>query len=496
MTVIGADAGNAFAEAPPPKAPLYLAVDEQYQTWWTEHLGNDPIPDGYVLPVQHAIQGHPESPRLWEQHINKILIDMGFKSTTHERCIYRARYEDDEVLFLRQVDDFAVACRNPEIAKKIIAIIGAKLTVPLNQLGTIKKFNGLDIKQTKYYTKIYCESYLNKVLDAHGWQETETAQNPLPMRSESTYQAQLETATPPTTEAEQKQLQDAHFNYRQVIGEAIYAMVTCRPDISFAVIKLAQYSNNPAEIHYKAARQLMKYLAQTKDKGIIYWRKQAVDHLPDVPPEPCVSRSDVLNGVPHQPTYERPVAYSDSDWAQDRTHRRSVTGLMVMLAGGAIAYKSKYQTTVSLSSTEAEFTAAAEAGKMILYIQSILEELQYEAEEPTILYVDNMGALFMATADQPTKRTKHMDTKTFVLQDWLKEERLTMEAVRTQFNVSDHFTKALGRIKFYEQTDVIMGRRIPLYSPLHNPERIVNKIENIDANHIGTLIDDILKNVV
>ena len=90
---------------------------------------------------------------------------------------------------------------------------------------------------------------------------------------------------------------------------------------------------------------------------------------------------------------------------------------MVMLAGGIIAYKTKFQSTVSLSSTEAEFTAAAKAGKMALYLRFILTELGFSQYIPMIIYEDNMGALFMATADQPTKRTRHMDTKLFVLQD-------------------------------------------------------------------------------
>jgi hypothetical protein len=55
MTVLGADAGNAFAEAPPPIQPFYMAIDDQFRTWWTESMGNEPIPEGYVLPVKHAL---------------------------------------------------------------------------------------------------------------------------------------------------------------------------------------------------------------------------------------------------------------------------------------------------------------------------------------------------------------------------------------------------------------------------------------------------------
>ena len=194
-------------------------------------------------------------------------------------------------------------------------------------------------------------------------------------------------------------------------------MVTCHLDISYAVIKLSQYSSNPAEVHYKAARQLMKYLALTKSRGITYWRDACVPHLPEHTPDQRVSRSKVIDSIPESDQPREPHAYVDSDWGGDRSHRRSVTGLLVLLAGGAIAFKSKCQNSIALSSTEAEFTAAAEAGKTILYIRSILRELGFDNHAPTLLYQNNMGAVFIATADQPTKRTWHIDTKMFAIQD-------------------------------------------------------------------------------
>jgi hypothetical protein len=465
MTALGADAGNAFAEAPPPIQPFYMAIDDQFRTWWTECLGNDPIPDGFVLPVNHALQGHPEAPRLWEKHIVAILDKMGFKSTTHERCVYQKTVDGEKVLFLRQVDDFAVACRQKEISKEIIRNIGAQLQVPLNDLGILKKFNGVDVLQTRDYTKIYCESFIDKVLKHHGWEETIKQHNPIPMRNDTAYQAQIEMATLPSTLEEQQQLHNKNFNYRQAIGEAIYAMTVARPDIAYAVIKLSQYSANPAKIHYQAVRQLFKYLALTKDRGVYYWRKHPIPDLPVIPAEPCISYSDILNTIPKTKQPQRMHAYVDSDWGSDRTHRRSVTGLVIMLAGGVITYKSKYQPTIALSSTEAEFTAASEAGKTTLYLRSILHELGFSQYLPTLLYEDNTGALHMANAQQPTRRTRHMDTKYFALQDWVEHDQIEVTQIGTANNISDAFTKALGRIKFYEQTDVIMGRRIPPYVP-------------------------------
>jgi hypothetical protein len=82
------------------------------------------------------------------------------------------------------------------------------------------------------------------------------------------------------------------------------------------------------------------------------------------------------------------------------------------IAGGTVLYKTKYQDTVALSSTEAEFTAAAEASKYILYVRSILDQLGIPQDAATpVLYKDNQGALLLTNAQQPTKRTRHMDIK-------------------------------------------------------------------------------------
>jgi hypothetical protein len=107
LIAIGADVSNAFAEAPAPKAPLFLYIDDTFQEWWVKHLGKEPIPEECnAVRVHNAIQGHPESPRLWEKYIDKILKDLGLTPTTHEPCLYSGEVDGVQILFLRQVDDF------------------------------------------------------------------------------------------------------------------------------------------------------------------------------------------------------------------------------------------------------------------------------------------------------------------------------------------------------------------------------------------------------
>ena len=153
----------------------------------------------------------------------------------------------------------------------------------------------------------------------------------------------------------------------------------------------------------------------------------------------------------------------DSDWAGDSTHRKSVTGIVIKLAGGAILCKSRFQDTIALSSTEAEFIAAVDAGKYILYLRSILEDIGLCQNDATILYEDNQGSLLLATAQQPTKRTRHIDIKHFVLQDWCEQDLISMRRINTADNCSDNLTKATSRSLFYRHMEYIQGKIIPEY---------------------------------
>jgi hypothetical protein len=73
LMIYGADVLNAFAEAPPPKQGIYIHPDRAFHEWWVNHKKRTPIPPGAVIPILSAMQGHPESPRLWEKHADAIL---------------------------------------------------------------------------------------------------------------------------------------------------------------------------------------------------------------------------------------------------------------------------------------------------------------------------------------------------------------------------------------------------------------------------------------
>ena len=467
---IGADASNAFAEAPPPKAPLFVLVDRQYREWYKSKYNKD-IPKGYVLRVKHAIQGHPEAPRLWSEFIDEIIQSkLNLTPTTHEKCLYRGHMDGKEVLFLRQVDDFSVAAEDEATCNKVIQEISKHLKAPLKNLGRVTRFNGVEVDQTNKFVRLHNTQYIEKILKRHGWlnDNYKSSRHPVPMRSDSKYLHLLENAKGPTDDKDRQKLElKMGFNYRQALGEILYAMVTCRPDISVSTTKLSQYSQNPAEEHYVALKNIFRYLRYTKKDGLIYWRKRETKFENMKSGETPVMYSDneiikeLMEDSLNINNESNMFSFVDSDWAGDTVHRKSITGIAVMFAGSVIAYKSKIQRTIALSSTEAEFMAACEAGKTILYLRTILEEMGVEQTEATILFEDNQGALLMANAQQPTRRTRHLDTAAFALQDWVSRDLVCLTYVSTTLNSSDAMTKPLARILFYKHFDRLMGRIDP-----------------------------------
>ena len=467
LTIVGADASNAFAEAPAPKAPMFVCIDEAYREWWTDR-GGEPIPQGYVLPVRHALQGHPESPRLWSKLIDKIIREkVGLKPTVHEPCLYHGDFNNEKVYLMRQVDDFAVASKNKETSNKVIEAISTHLSVPMHQLGIIDRFNGVDVQQTKDYIKIFNKTYIERILDGYDWSQKEAKAHthPIPMRDDAPYITRLDTEMGPDISTDPKGYQKVEkengFKYRKALGELLFCMVTCRPDISFPVIKLAKFANSPSSIHYQAIKNIFRYLRATIDHGLHFWRTETldVDYLPQIPPPNAFHLQNQIL----QQQLDQILTFVDADWGQDKNSRKSVTGIAMMFAGCVIYYKTKYQPTVAHSTTEAEFTAACDAAKVTLYVRSILDELGIPQDAATMIYEDNAGALLMGNAGQPTRRTRHMDIKIFSVQEWIEEDLIVLQDIQTSDNISDTFTKQLGRNLFWKHTDTLMGRRYPQY---------------------------------
>jgi hypothetical protein len=125
-----------------------------------------------VVRVQNTMQGHPESPRLWEKLIDKILKQIDFRLTKHEPCPCYGNINGSCTLFLRQVDDFAISTCTEDEANAIRHKMNQHLRLPIHNLGIIARFNGMDVNQMHHYKKLHCTKYLKKMTQSHAWNLT------------------------------------------------------------------------------------------------------------------------------------------------------------------------------------------------------------------------------------------------------------------------------------------------------------------------------------
>ena len=136
----------------------------------------------------------------------------------------------------------------------------------------------------------------------------------------------------------------------------------------------------------------------------------------------------------------------------------------MMLAGAAVHYRTCLQPTIAQSSTEAEFTNMADAGKAALYLKQILEELEIIMTTPTPIHADNQGAIQLANSQQPTRQTRHVEMKHFVILQQTDDKFINFIDTKTDENYSDSLSKPTAQTKFYEHTDIFMGRCRPAYT--------------------------------
>ena len=108
------------------------------------------------------MQGHPESPQLWEKHIDAILRELSHTPTVHEPCLYSGTIDGKQVIFKCQVDNFAITAPDKRTADILLNMIDDKLKIPLKRQGLLDMFNGIDVIQTRDYIKINCHTYIDK----------------------------------------------------------------------------------------------------------------------------------------------------------------------------------------------------------------------------------------------------------------------------------------------------------------------------------------------
>ncbi len=190
---------------------------------------------------------------------------------------------------MRQVDDFAIAAPEPDprTADILLDMLDDKVSMPVKRQGLLDMYNGIDVTQTRHYIKIDCHTYISKFctkyLDTWLGKVPLTANRPTPLPTDPTWLKKFNAATGPTDPNQAELASSMQIKYRGGIGELIWAMTTCRPDIAFTGVKLSQSNSNPAKHHYHGLKHAIRYLYITQTDGIYFWRTSPQLDLPKGP---------------------------------------------------------------------------------------------------------------------------------------------------------------------------------------------------------------------
>ena len=247
------------------------------------------------------------------------------------------------------------------------------------------------------------------------------------------------------------------FSYRTLLGEMMYAYVTCRPDIGYAITTLSKFSTKPSALHYSYLKSVAKYLRITKHWGIRYKRSVIRHDLPDPKHENDLIQDANLPDFTVDINKPELHCFVDAAYANDHRKRRSTTGFVFTFCGGAIVYRSKTQHVNALSSTEAEFIAAVTAAKTARYLRSMLTELGYPPDGPTKIHEDNASTIAIVNSRTPTERTRHIDIRYFAIQDWKEQGDIVLLHIAGVINPADDLTKPLGWVLHTRHARRFMG---------------------------------------
>jgi hypothetical protein len=221
--------------------------------------------------------------------------------------------------------------------------------------------------------------------------------------------------------------------FQYLIGGLMYAITQTRPDLAYPVAYLARYMQNPSAIHLKAVKGVFKYLKRTKDLSITY------------------------NGTTKPSLY----GFSDSDFAGDYSTRKSTYGYLFMLNNGPISWKSKRQSTIALSTIEAEFNGLEEATREAIWLKNLLFEIGINSG-PILIKGDNTGSINLAYNPEYHQRTKHTAIRYYYVRQEVENKNIQVEYISTNEMPADGLTKPLPKDKFNKFIKLLNLSKYPL----------------------------------
>jgi hypothetical protein len=397
------DVPQAFIQAPL-EENVYMEMPEGFEV------------EGMVCHLKKSLYGLKQSPRNWYLLCSNFLKnEMKWNATVSDPCLFWKISRSGQLMLLFLfVDDMQVGFNITDEAEYNESL--AMLTKRFNicNLGESEFMLGMRITRDRSAKTIYLdqELYVTKALELFGLDQCRPVPTPA---------VQSGSAASPLEEREGPHSQPCDLLlYQEKVGTLLYAAISTRPDIAWAVNRLAQFMQAPTIVNMKACDRIFRYLSGTRSKGLLFGRRNDTPIL---------------------------TASSDSDWGTDWIDRKSQTGWIASTWGDLVSWASKKQKVVAQSSCEAELYAEAAAMNEMSWLRGLLTEigLYDEKRDPVpVLYGDNQSTQKLTENGIKSERTKHIDIKYRFVTDEVTTGRVQLRWIPTTQQVADVLTKALS----------------------------------------------------
>uniref|UniRef100_A0A0A9B536 Reverse transcriptase Ty1/copia-type domain-containing protein n=1 Tax=Arundo donax TaxID=35708 RepID=A0A0A9B536_ARUDO len=317
---------------------------------------------------------------------------------------------------LLYVDDIILTASSPVFLQRIIDRLHSEFA--MTDLGDLHHFLNISVERSSAGIFLSQRQYAIELLQRAGMAECHSTSTPVDTHAKISATDGAPVADPST--------------YRSIAGALQYITLT-RPDLAYAIQQVCLFMHDPREPHLALLKRILRYLKGTLSSGL---------HLGVGPVQSL-------------------TAYSDADWAGCPDSRRSTSGYCVYLGDNLISWSSKRQTTVSRSSAEAEYWAVAHAVAECCWLRQLLEELHVSIPSATVVYCDNVSAVYMAANPVHHRRTKHIEIDIHFVREKVALGQVRVLHVPSSHQFADIMTKGLPVQLFNEFKSSLCVRDSP-----------------------------------
>ncbi|KAK1432035.1 hypothetical protein QVD17_08921 [Tagetes erecta] len=363
----------------------------------------DPSRPNFVCRLRKSLYGLKQAPRAWFTRFSTFLTSHGFKGSLCDTSLFIYQSGDQVAYLLLYVDDIILTASSPTLLSHFIQLLSTEFS--MTDMGALHHFLGITVTRDRHGMFLSQSQYAKDILHRANMDACKPCATPVDTASKLSL-----------TDGEL--LPDGSI-YRSLAGALQYLTFT-RPDISYAVQQVCLFMHAPREPHFNFMKRILRYLQGTIDYGI---RLHA---------SPSTSLT----------------AYSDADWGGCPDSRRSTSGYCVYMGNNLLSWSSKRQPTVSRSSAKAEYRGVANAVAETSWLRNLLLELGVSIHRATLIYCDNISAVYLSENPVQHQRTKHVEIDLHFVREKVKLGHVRVLHVPSEFQYADIFTKGLSRQLF------------------------------------------------